>query len=135
MKLKKKNKLMIGSIIVGLVAIASVVTIMLLQSQSTSGNLDLVGQIDTNGETMNVQIRDNIAYVIDTEDDNPGGLILIDISNPESPVLLGSYYNGGMPFDFVLIEDLAFVANRFDGLEILNISVPSEIVRSLSSRI
>ncbi|TFH28714.1 MAG: hypothetical protein E4G98_04980, partial [Promethearchaeota archaeon] len=78
---------------------------------------------------MVVQVRDNIAYVIDTEDDNPGGLMLIDGSTPESPSLLGSYVNEGMPNDFVLQGDLAFVANRFDGLEILNISDPQNITR------
>jgi hypothetical protein len=128
--MEKNRKVIIGLVIFIVVAGgASGIILSLLTSAGNSGTLTQVGQIDTNGETMNVQIRDNIAYVIDTQDNNPGGLMLINISNPELPVLLGSYYNIGLPNDFVLHGDLAYVANRFDGLEILNISDPQHIIR------
>ncbi|UYP45638.1 hypothetical protein NEF87_001923 [Candidatus Lokiarchaeum ossiferum] len=128
MELKHK-KILIGILIGALIGSASILTISLLNSQGKIGSFTEIGQIDTNGETMNVQIRDNIAYVIDTQDDNPGGLMLIDISDPESPELLGSYIDGGMIWDFELQGDLAYLANRYDGLEIVNISNPSSIHR------
>ncbi len=128
MKANKKN-LIIGAVLLGCMTVASVLSFSLLKTRGVIGNLKKVGQIETNGETMVVQIRDDIAYIIDTEDDNPGGLMLINISNPTSPSLMGSYYSEGLPNDFALQGDLAFVANRFDGLEILNISDPSNINR------
>lgn len=86
------------------------------------GTLTEVGQILTNGECMKVEIHDNVAFIVDTTDDNPGGLMLIDVSDPTTPTLLGSYYESGMIMDFTIKGDIAYCANRFDGLEILNIS-------------
>lgn len=129
MDVTNKKKILIGMAFVALIGSASIITIIILNSQENVGSFTEIGQIDTNGETMNVQIREDIAYVIDTQDDNPGGLMLIDISNPETPTLLGSYSNEGMIWDFELQGDFAYLANSIDGLEIVNISNPSSINR------
>jgi hypothetical protein len=88
-----------------------------------------VAQISTNGETMKVQIYNSIAFVIDTQDDNPGGLMALDISDPLAPTIIGSYYESGLPVKFAIQGDYAYVANRFNGLEILDISDLEHITR------
>ncbi|MHA2247154.1 MAG: LVIVD repeat-containing protein, partial [Candidatus Hodarchaeales archaeon] len=86
------------------------------------GTFTELGQIETNGECMKVEVHDNVAFIVDTTDDNPGGLMLIDVSDPTTPTLLGSYYDLGMIIDFTIKGDIAYCANIFNGLEILNIS-------------
>lgn len=125
----KNKKILIGALVVGILTTTSLLIILSINTQHFSGNLSKIGQIETNGLATTVQVRGKIAYVIDSNENNPGGLMLINISNPEQPVLLGSYYEAGMPNDFALQGDLAYVSNSGDGLEILNVSNPDNIVR------
>jgi len=81
-----------------------------------------IGSIDTNGEAMNVFLKGDIAFVLDTTDSNPGGLVIIDVSYPTNPVKLSSLFDGGSPMELVVIDDLAFIADGFDGIEIINVS-------------
>ncbi|NPE08457.1 MAG: hypothetical protein GNW80_09285 [Asgard group archaeon] len=81
-----------------------------------------IGSIDTNGETMNVFLQGDIAFVLDTTDNNPGGLVIIDVSDPTNPVKLASLFDGGSAMELVVKDDLAFVADGPDGLEIINVS-------------
>ncbi len=84
--------------------------------------LNEIGSIDTNGEAMNVVLNGEVAFVLDTADNNPGGLVIIDVSDPTNPVKLASFYDGGEPKELAIKDDLVFVADSTDGLEILNIS-------------
>jgi len=81
-----------------------------------------ISSIGTNGETMNVFLQGDIAYVLDTTDYNPGGLVIIDVSDPYNPVKLSSLYDGGSPMELVVKDDYAFVADGSDGFEIINLS-------------
>ncbi|NHK32429.1 MAG: hypothetical protein FK730_13830 [Asgard group archaeon] len=87
-----------------------------------SVKLTEIGSIETNGEAMILTVVENTAFVLDIADNNPGGVMIIDISDPTSPVLLSSLYDGGVPHEIVIKDDIAFVADGSDGLEILNVS-------------
>ncbi|MFX0126018.1 MAG: LVIVD repeat-containing protein [Candidatus Hodarchaeota archaeon] len=86
--------------------------------------LNEVGQIDTNGEGYDVQVVGNTAYMVDTTDDNPGGLVIIDISDPSIPKKLGSYYNGGLPSSLFIAKEIAYLPARDLGLQLVNVSDP-----------
>jgi hypothetical protein len=81
-----------------------------------------IGSIDTNGEAMNVVVRGNIAFVLDTADTNPGGLVIIDVSDPTNPVELSSLYDGGNAMELAIKDNLVFISDGTDGLETINIS-------------
>ncbi|MHA1551350.1 MAG: LVIVD repeat-containing protein [Candidatus Heimdallarchaeaceae archaeon] len=133
---------------------ADAITMVLIEESS----------IDTGGETFDIQIVDNIAYVIDTgtsngfviinitNRNNPeiisslncgssnslfikddiayitnglDGLVIVDVSDPYSPNILGSYNNGGTIHRVVVVENLAYVASGPNGLEIVDVSDPT----------
>ncbi|MFX1254765.1 MAG: LVIVD repeat-containing protein [Promethearchaeota archaeon] len=87
-------------------------------------SLTELGSVATNGEAVRVTVVDNIAYVLDTTDNAPEGVVLIDVSDPYNPEKLSSFYDGGFPSAISIVGDLAYVADRQDGLEILNVSDP-----------
>jgi Ca2+-binding RTX toxin-like protein len=83
----------------------------------------LVGTFDTPGNAKSVQVVGNYAYVADGN----SGLQIIDISNPQNPVLKGSY-NDNYPSDYHSAEEVevdgnyAYIAAGSGGLEIVDIS-------------
>ena len=87
----------------------------------------LVGTFDTPGNAKSVQVVGNYAYVADGN----SGLQVIDISNPQNPVLKSSYndnYPSGGFYSAEEVEvdgDYAYIAARGVGLEIVDISNPS----------
>ena len=54
-----------------------------------------------------------------------GGLMLVDISNPSSPTLAGSYDTNDYADGVSVSGNYAYVANGSDGLVIVDISNPS----------
>ncbi len=92
-------------------------------------NLIEISHVETNGEAMTVYIDGNLAFVLDTTDYNPEGLIIIDISDPYNPEKLTSYYDGGLPYDILSKDSIAFVADGNDGVEIFNISDPTTPIK------
>lgn len=98
--------------------------IVLVNSSTTkiSFTIDEIGSIKTNGEAMNVVVEGDIAFVLDTTDNNPGGIIIIDVSDPNHPVKLSSFFDGGIAYEIAIKGDYAIVADGSDGIEILNIS-------------
>ena len=83
----------------------------------------LVGTFDTPGNAKSVQVVGNYAYVADGN----SGLQIIDISNPQNPVLKSSY-NDNYPSDYHSAEEVevdgnyAYIAAGSGGLEIVDIS-------------
>ncbi|WP_013334553.1 DUF4347 domain-containing protein [Gloeothece verrucosa] len=63
----------------------------------------LVGTYDTPGYARNVQVVNNLAYVADYR----SGLQIIDITNPASPVLKGTY--SGNAWNVQVVGNLAYV--------------------------
>jgi hypothetical protein len=56
---------------------------------------------------------------------NRDGLLILDVSNPATPVVLGNY-GGGSTFDVAVLNDLAFVTGGLGaGLQVLDVSNPA----------
>jgi hypothetical protein len=83
-----------------------------------------LGQIDTGGRAELVEVVGDIAYIIDGDEETPGGLVLIDVSDPTSPIQLSSWSDGGHPFELDVDGNFAYVADGFEGLEIINVTDP-----------
>lgn len=86
-----------------------------------------LAQVDTNFFAFDIEIVDNIAYIADADfiSSNPGGLVIVNVSDPMNPVKLSSYYDSqGFPSDICIKDGLAFVADRSDGLEVINVTDP-----------
>ena len=54
-----------------------------------------------------------------------GGLEIVDISNPGTPVLAGEVALPGSSKDVAVVGDHAYVANGWSGLQVVDVSVPS----------
>ena len=127
--MKKINYLVICSIVVALLLNLSTTS----SSGTLTNNQDLIirelGQIDTGGEAWDVQVVGNIAYVVDIPDNNLGGLVIIDVSDPTNPQKLSQYYDGGLPSAVYVAEDRAYVADGEDGLEIFDVRDPGNPIK------
>ncbi|MFW9804357.1 MAG: LVIVD repeat-containing protein [Candidatus Thorarchaeota archaeon] len=99
---------------------------LILNSQQPNSNLELtkIGQIDTGGGTEYVKVVGDIAYVIDQGEPTPGGLVLINVSDPANPSQLSSFHDGGWPQSLDVVEDIVYVADTIEGLEIIDVSDP-----------
>jgi len=121
MELKRKKLIIIISVSL-IVSVGILVPVMLIWINTSLNTFEL-GQIYTGGEARDVKIEGDIAYVVDTGGENsPGGLVIIDVSNPYHPSILGSYYQSGLPFKVDVAGDIAVLANILVGVEIVNIS-------------
>jgi hypothetical protein len=79
----------------------------------------LVGSCGLNATGRNVALRDTVAYVAL----GSSGLVCIDVSSPEAPVVIGSW--GGRSSGVSLADTIAYVAGPYTGLVSLNVSDPS----------
>ncbi|MHA2472282.1 MAG: hypothetical protein ACXAES_03505, partial [Promethearchaeota archaeon] len=50
---------------------------------------------------------------------------ILNVSNPILPITLGSFNNGGNVYFAFILDDLAFLSDDNDGLEIVSISDPT----------
>ncbi len=82
-----------------------------------------VGGIDTPGSAGRVVVAGNLAFVADYD----GGLQVIDISDPASPVFVDSWAFQDYAKDVVVAGDLAFLAYNGYGLVIIDISNPANL--------
>jgi hypothetical protein len=83
-----------------------------------------VGQIDTGGDAFDVDIKNNIAYVIDMR---YNGLKSIDISDPNKLEILDEFRDGGIPHELLIVEDLLYIGDHNNGLEIIDINNPNNL--------
>ncbi len=58
-----------------------------------------------------------------------GGLHLLDVSRPESPVRLSGYDSPGWAYDTALIGNTVYLADYDRGLQILDVSNPGALIR------
>ncbi len=65
-------------------------------------------------------MRDNIAHISDWDN----GFIILDVSDPENPIELAHFDDGGTSVALYVEGNLAYISEWYDGLEILNISNP-----------
>jgi len=94
------------------VEILSVESLPLVQSEARFGE----------GFVREILIEDNIAYLAD----DFGGVVIVDITNPQSPIKLGEFNEGGRTYGLYYSNDLLFVANYELGLQILDVSDPTQ---------
>ncbi|MBS3029212.1 MAG: DUF4347 domain-containing protein [Dolichospermum sp. DET50] len=81
----------------------------------------LVGNYDTSGYAISVQVVGNYAYIADRD----SGLQIIDISNPTTPTLKGNYVTSGLAWEVQVVGNYAYVAYDTSGLQIIDISNPT----------
>ena len=73
------------------------------------------------GDTLRVSVAGDLAYVADTDGHR---VRVVDVSNPETPVELGSVSTGGEPCQMEVMDDVAYVTTS-SRLLILDVSDPS----------
>jgi hypothetical protein len=118
----KRKKLIIIIPLSLIIAVAIIIPVTLILINESSNTTEL-GQISTGGEARDVEIKGDIAYVVDTGgESSPGGLVIINVSNPNHPSIIGSYYQSGLPFKVDVAGNIAVLANIYVGVEILNLS-------------
>ncbi|MHA2603303.1 MAG: LVIVD repeat-containing protein, partial [Candidatus Thorarchaeota archaeon SMTZ1-83] len=125
--MEPKGRRFFASAAIAMLVICIVVPVAwILLNQNQGLNLDLVkvGQIHTGGSTWDVEVRGEIAFVIDRNEPTPGGLVLINVSDRTDPKELSSFHDGGLPIALDVADDLVYVADTSDGLEIINVSDP-----------
>lgn len=80
----------------------------------------VVGRLTSLGNTRQVQVHGDMAYVTARED----GLFIIDVKNPAAPALLCHYDTIELATGIALAGDVAFVACRTAGVELIDVSDP-----------
>jgi len=80
--------------------------------------IEKLAQFDTGGTAYGTYVQDSIAYFTDYDK----GLLLVDISDLNNPVLIESHDDGGAGQGVFVVGEFIYFANRNDGLEILRYS-------------
>jgi hypothetical protein len=81
----------------------------------------VVATVPTPGFAVDVIVSSDRAYVAN----EVVGLVIVDVSNPALPAVLGIENTPGRYVGVAVVEPLAFVADRDNGLVIMNVSDPS----------
>ncbi|MGY5880864.1 MAG: hypothetical protein RTV31_11470 [Candidatus Thorarchaeota archaeon] len=110
--------------IISVLLVGSLGVAIYLTTSASSITLTELGQIDTGGFANFVEVAGDIAYVLDTNEEHPVDLVLIDISDPTNPVELSSWSDGGHPWELDVAGNFVYVADGFEGLEIINVTDP-----------
>ncbi|MBN1329232.1 MAG: hypothetical protein JXA54_07140 [Candidatus Heimdallarchaeota archaeon] len=80
-----------------------------------------LGHLDTPGNASDVIIDGTKAYLADGE----AGIHIIDVQNPNNPVLLGSYNTPGFARRLALQGKTLYVADGSGGIQILDVADPT----------
>lgn len=80
----------------------------------------LLGELPGLGNTRQIVVDDDVAYVSSRED----GVFLIDVSDPAKPSLLSHYNSVELATGLALAGDVLFVAQRQYGVEQVDVSDP-----------
>jgi len=130
MILSHRNMLVLG--LIGVLTIGLTLSIVFLSIPPTDNGhtsietqIDLIGKIDTGGGALNVHVDGDLAFVIDFGDSGSHGLVIVNVSDPVNPEIIGTYHAGGFPFAIESIGEVVYIADQFEGLRILNISDPT----------
>ncbi|MBU2501646.1 T9SS type A sorting domain-containing protein [bacterium] len=84
------------------------------------GAITQTGFLDFATLRAGVVIEDGLMYAVS----NTPELLVVDITNPDSPSVLGSCYLGGSPSRFSVGEDIVYVADGSLGLREIDVSDP-----------
>ena len=81
-----------------------------------------MGDYDTPGNSLGIAVSGNYAYVADRD----SGLMVVDISNPNAPSLVGGCSIGNSAYDVALSGDYAYVCDWGGvGLQVIDVSDPT----------
>ncbi len=87
--------------------------------------LSLIGEIDTGGYALSVHVDGDLAFVTDYGESTAHGLIIVNVSNPSQPEILGEYHGGGFPYAIESVGEIVYIADEVEGLRVIDISDPT----------
>ena len=85
-------------------------------------NLTVISDCDTADEARGIYVAGNIAYVADGEE----GLALINIEDPNDPVLIAQADTPGEAWDVVVDAGFAFLADGTGDLAVIDVTIPQK---------
>ncbi|MBY9000554.1 MAG: hypothetical protein KGD64_06545 [Candidatus Heimdallarchaeota archaeon] len=94
---------------------------------SNATNPTKIAQYDEEGGISTVLIQEEILYTIIFRVDGRSWLNIMDISDIENMVVLGSYDVNILAHDIAVEDGVAYVANKEDGIMLLNVTDPTNI--------
>ena len=86
-----------------------------------------MGLVYLPGNAVSVDVSGGYAYITDYV-----GLIIVNVSNPENPVVVGLYLTPGEAYRVAAVDDLAYVADGDGGVSILKFTAAERSVGSIS---
>ncbi len=95
---------------------------------SPEAEIEIVGGIELPGIIMDIEIRDAIAYIAASD----AGLLLVDVSDPNSPAVIGRVDTPHTVLEVAVVGDIALVVDLDSGLRLVDIADP-RVPRELSS--
>lgn len=85
---------------------------------------NITGSVDLTDWTNSIKVRGNIAYVANGNN----GLIVVDVSNPTVPLIIGTEDTPGYAEEIEIVGQAAFVADSHGYLQVIDISDPTNPV-------
>lgn len=89
-------------------------------TQVAGGDVSEKGNISLN-DSLDVFVAGTYAYIAD----GTAGLSIVDVSNPDTPVSIGSYNTSGTAQGVYVSGTYAYIADGTAGLQVIDISTPS----------
>ena len=86
--------------------------------------LQSLGHYPLTGFTYAARVKDQLAFV--SNDD--GGLHIVDVSNPASPVRVGGFKSTNQTLETEIVGNYAYLADGTNGFRVLDITLPSQPV-------
>jgi hypothetical protein len=89
--------------------------------------LEILSEFETDGFTYDVVVKDNIAYLSVAKEPGPSELLILDVSDPNNPVELGSYDEIGYPDQLAVDNNLVYITDRFGPLQVIDVTDPANL--------
>ena len=124
-----KQAVRVGSVVKGLGKtswFALALVVWLVQGRAgaqNSSNVELVGRCTMRDPAVRVLVNNNLAYVGAHETGYIPDLMILNVTDPTSPVTVGSYH--GNAVDMFVASNRLYVASASNYVDIINVSVPS----------
>jgi len=88
-------------------------------------NPEVVGQYG--GCAQRIAVEDTLAYVSFDITGGQGYIQVLSIADPSNPVMISEYWPPSTPWEIVIADSLAYLADEYAGLRILSISDPANL--------
>jgi hypothetical protein len=98
---------------------AIILALVFIVAGASAQEVEYVGSTLWTG-VNDVEVVGNYAYCAFVN-----GLVILDISDPASPMFISQLYLQGIGYDIDVEGNCAFIADGFFGLKVVNISNPS----------